>query len=220
MQAKSFDRPFEASQDADIDSAYAVIFSMFEKLVPGLPPRSFAKFREVTFPLSFRRDDVMLEYGQVSKHVYIMLSGIVRLTRILKGRGETTVMFLAGGDIVISPESFYTQTPSIVKLTAVTNIFCIALPWDELQILYREFIEFNVVARLLTEQYYRQALERLTWFYENPELRYEYVLHAYPDLAIHISVKELASYLGMAPETLSRIRHGIARKGKSVFSKY
>lgn len=124
-------------------------------------------------------------------------------------------MFLTGGDILISPGSFFTQTVSIVKLTALTDIFCIALPWSALQALYQEFTELNVVARLLTEQYYRQALDRLSWFYENPELRYEHALKAYPDLAQHVSVKELASYLGMAPETLSRIRHRIARKRKN-----
>lgn len=215
MEANSFKRPFEASGDINIDLAYNVIFSMFAKLAPGLPSDSFIRFREVTFPATFARDQVILDYGQISKHVYLTFSGLVRLTRILEGRGETTVMFLTGGDILISPGSFFTQTVSIVKLTALTDIFCIALPWSALQALYQEFTELNVVARLLTEQYYRQALDRLSWFYENPELRYEHALKAYPDLAQHVSVKELASYLGMAPETLSRIRHRIARKRKN-----
>jgi CRP/FNR family transcriptional regulator, anaerobic regulatory protein len=216
MDTNSFDRPFEASEDTNIDSAYKVIFSMFAKLVPDLPPDLYTRFREASFPVSFKRDQVILDYGQVSRHVYLTFSGLVRLTRILEGRGETTVMFLTGGDILISPGSFFTQTRSIVKLTALTDIFCIALPWLALQALYHEFTELNVVARLLTEQYYRQALDRLSWFYESPELRYEYALKAYPDLAQHVSVKELASYLGMAPETLSRVRHRIARKGKDT----
>jgi CRP-like cAMP-binding protein len=215
MEGNSFDRPFEGSMDTNINAAYNVIFSMFTKLVPGLPAESFQEFRKVTFPISFVRDQVILEYGQICKHAYIMLSGLVRLTRILEVRGETTVMFLTGGDILIAPDSFYTQTRSIVKLTALKNTFCIALPWAELQTLYREYIEFNVVARLLTEQYYRQALERLTWFYESPDLRYDRLLKAYPDLAEHVSLKELASHLGIAPETLSRIRNRIARKGRN-----
>ena len=216
MEGNSFDRPFEGSIDTNLDAAYTVIYSMFTKLLPGLRLDSFQEFRKVTFPVSFVRDQVILEYGQVSKHVYIMLSGLVRLSRILESRGETTVMFLTGGDIVIAPDSFYTQTRSIVKLTALKDIFCIALPWSALQVLYREFIEFNVVARLLTEQYYRQALERLTWFYENPDIRYDRLLKAYPDLAEHVSLKELASHLGIAPETLSRIRNRIARKGRNT----
>ncbi|WP_214226633.1 Crp/Fnr family transcriptional regulator [Pedobacter sp. B4-66] len=215
MEGDSFDRPFEGSSDTNIDSAYNVIFSMFAKLVPGLPSDAYTRFREVTFPISFTRDQVIIDYGDICKHAYFALSGFVRLTRILKSRGETIVMFLTGGDILISPDSFYTQLRSIEKITALMDTFCIALPWSQLQSLYKEFTEFNVVARLLTEQYYKQALERLTWFYENPEIRYEHVLKAYPDLAEHVSLKELASYLGMAPETLSRIRNRIARKGKN-----
>lgn len=214
MEANSFNRPFAASEDTNIDSAYNVIFSMFAKLMPDLPAELYIQFRKVSFPITFKHDQVILDYGQVSRHVYLTFSGLVRLTRILEGRGETTVMFLTGGDILISPGSFFTQTKSIVKLTALTDIFCIALPWSALQALYHDFTELNVVARLLTEQYYRQALDRLTWFYENPEIRYEHALKAYPDLAQHVSVKELASYLGIARETLSRIRRRLAGKGR------
>ncbi len=209
MQA-DFEKPLKPDGDTDIAAAYQVIFSMFDELMPNIPVALNNRFREVTFPISFKQGQVILDYGETCKHAYFALSGLVRLSRILSGRGETTVMFLTGGDILLSPKSFYTQTTGIEKLTALKDTFCIALPYAELQALYKDFIEFNVVARLLTERYYGQALERATWFYENPEIRYENVLHAYPDVALYVSVKELASYLGIAPETLSRIRNRIA----------
>jgi CRP/FNR family transcriptional regulator, anaerobic regulatory protein len=196
----------------DTDAAYTQIFSMFDKLVPNLPKDLYTRFRNVTFPVSFVRDQVILEYGDVCKHAFFALSGLVRLTRVLPTRGETTVMFLTAGDILMSPPSFYNQTTSIEKLTALMDTFCIALPWSELQLLYRDSVEFNIGARLLTEQYYQQALERATWSYEDPVLRYEHVLRVYPEVANRVSVKELASYLGIAPETLSRIRNRLARR--------
>jgi CRP-like cAMP-binding protein len=214
MEADFFDRPLKPVGDIDIDAAYNQIFSLFAKLIPVIPDDLFNRFRQISFPISFGRDQVLLDYGDICKHAYFAMSGLVRLTRILQGRGETTIMFLTGGDILISPNSFYTQRMSIEKLTALTDTFCIALPWSELQGLYRDFIEFNIGARLLTEHYYRQALERTTWFYENAELRYEHFLKAYPEVAGYVSVTELASYLGIARETLSRIRHRITRKGK------
>ncbi len=215
MEGNFLDLPFEPIEEIDLDAAYNVIFSMFSKLVPGLPADFFAQFRRVSFPVSFKQDQVIIDYGDVCKHTYLMLSGFVRSTKILKSRGETVVWFLRGGDIVIAIDSFYTQTASDEKLTALKDCFTIALPWAELQEIYRDYLEFNVVARLLTEQYYRQALERTTWFYESPEVRYEHVLRAYPTIAEYVSVKELASYLGIARETLSRLRHRIARKGKN-----
>jgi CRP-like cAMP-binding protein len=215
MEGNFFDKPFEVNRDKDIDVAYEAIFSMLSNLLPNLSSDLFDRFRKVTFPVSFVKEQVIIDYGDISKHAYFALSGLVRISRILTGRGETTVMFLTGGDILISPKSFYTQTMSIEKLTALMDTFCIALPWSELQLLYRDFIEFNVIARLLTEQYYGQALERATWFYESPELRYEHILNAYPSIAQHVSVKELASYLGIARETLSRMRHRLAHKGRN-----
>ncbi|MBT2561307.1 Crp/Fnr family transcriptional regulator [Pedobacter sp. ISL-68] len=212
MEGELFDKPFEPGGNTDINAAYDGIFTMFSTLVPDLPAALYDRFRKVTFPISFAKDQVILDYGEICKHAYFAISGLVRLTRILTGRGETTVMFLTEGDILVSPKSFYKQTMSVEKLTALMDTFCIALPWEELQILYRDFIEANVVVRLLTEQYYLQALERATWFYESPQVRYGHVLTAYPKLVQHVSVKELASYLGIAPETLSRIRNRISRK--------
>lgn len=215
MEGSFFDKPFDPTGGIDIDSAYGLIFSMFSNLEPSLPDDFFKRFRQITKPASFKCDEIIVDYGEVCKYAYLMISGLVRLSRILKDRGETTVTYLGAGDILISPHSFYTQTVSKVKLTAIADIICIAISWHDLQILYREFLELNIVGRLLTEKYYCQALERLTWLYESPEVRYENMLRDYPSVVEQVSVKELASYLGIAPETLSRIRHRKARKGNA-----
>lgn len=207
--------PFKPIEDIDPDAAYNVIFSVFSKLAPNLPAEFFIRFREITLPIRFKQDQVVIDYGDICKHVYFMLSGFVRSTKILKSRGETTVWFIRAGDIMIAVDSFYAQTGSDEKLTALKDTFCIALPWTELQALRQDYNNFKDVVTLLTEHYYRQALARITWYYESPGVRYEHLLKAYPEVAQHVSVKELASYLGIAPETLSRIRHRMARKGKT-----
>ncbi len=216
MEDNFLDRPFQALKDTDLNVAFEGIFSTFIKLVPTLPSSFFDYFRKVTFPVSFKPHQIIVDYGDICKHCYFMLTGLVRSTKILKSRGETTVWFIREGDILFAVDSFYTQMSSDEKLTALKDTFCIALPWSELQTIYSKFLEFNIVGRLLTEQYYRQALERSTWFYESPETRYEHVIQDYPMVAEHVSVKELASYLGIARETLSRLRRRISRKRKSA----
>lgn len=216
MEDHFFDRPFKpGNDDVDIDATYHGIFSMLSELEPNLPADFFIRFRIVTFPVLFRRDQVIVDYGDICKYAFLMLSGVVRLTRILKSRGETSVMFLSAGDVLMSPKSFYSQAISDEKLTALMDTFCIALPWTALQALYQDFPGFHIVTRLLTEKYYLQALERSTWFYESPEVRYENMLKDYPTVVEHVPVKELASYLGIARETLSRLRRRISQKGKN-----
>jgi hypothetical protein len=73
--------------------------------------------------------------------------------------------------------------------------------------LYNDFPEFNLTGRLITEQYYIRSEERAINLQTLPaRQRYQNLLNAYPGILQKASLGQIASYLGIKQETLSRIR--------------
>jgi hypothetical protein len=110
-------------------------------------------------------------------------------------------------ETVVSIGSFYDQVPGVDYIQALQDSVLYYVTYDELNYLYRTFIEFNVVGRALTNKYlriwYQQArnIRMLT-----AEERYKYFLRMQPELVGILSVQDLSSHLDMARETLSRMR--------------
>ena len=110
-------------------------------------------------------------------------------------------------DIIISVESFFRQTKSIESIQALEETVLYSISYNELQYIYRQFPEFNFIARVLTEKYYTLSEQRLYSIrMQRSHERYQYLLDHFPELIQRVPAKYLASYLGITEETLSRIR--------------
>ena len=81
------------------------------------------------------------------------------------------------------------------------------LGYDDLQALYEEFVEFNIVGRKIIEQYFLQTAEIMYALRNLTALeRYENLLAAHPDIFQRTTLLNISSYLGLSQETISRIR--------------
>lgn len=149
---------------------------------------------------------LLLQPGQVARQLYFVERGLVR-GYALHGGQEVSSWFMQEGDFVVSIVSFFTQQPSTEYLELLEPSALCAIGHDQLQALYREFPEFNLVGRLLTERYYVQSEQRAYQLRTLPAAeRYAQLLRNFPGLAQRVPLKHLASHLGIAPETLSRLR--------------
>ncbi len=154
----------------------------------------------------FLRHSHIIEPGQVSAKMYFVESGIVRGYCINEGKDITTG-FMRRGDFVISPVSFFLRQPTEEYLGVMTDTVLWAITYSHLQGLYARFLEFNVVGRVLTEQYYvRSELRAHHLRMLSIEERYAAFCLLYPDLLTTVPLKHIASLLGSTPETISRIR--------------
>lgn len=159
--------------------------------------------------------EVLLPAGKVSKRMYLIETGCVRVWYNLDGRDITTQFFFEK-NMVGSIESFRKQMPSPVTIEALTP----GVVWwihkrdaDRLlhEILQQPALRDEVVNLLLerTFDYMKHAFSFIT---SSPEERYLRLLQERPDVARRVPQHYIASYLGITRVHLSRIRNKLARQ--------
>lgn len=152
------------------------------------------------------KKDFILKEGQISHNIYFIESGFFKSYHLKEGK-EITQWFMKEGDVIISVNSFYKQQRGYEYIQSMTDSIVHFISYDELQFLYKNFAEFNFIGRVLTEQYYLLSEERLFGMRkQKAEERYQYLLQKNPEILKHASLTDIASYLGISLETLSRIR--------------
>lgn len=171
-----------------------------------LSAECLAYLRKIIKDTTIRKEEFLLLSGDVCKNLYFISDGLLKCFYIHRDQ-EVCDWFFGKMETVVSIDSFYDQVPSVDFIQALKDSILFYITFDELKYLYRNFVEFNVVGRVLTNKYlriwHRQArnIRMLT-----AEERYKFLLKTQPDLVNDISVKDLASHLDMSRETLSRMR--------------
>lgn len=155
---------------------------------------------------TFKKNEYLLKEGEVCQHICFIKKG---LTRCFYNNGilEVCSWFMKEGDMIISVESFFKQKPSFESIQALEECEVVFLKYDELQFMYKNFPEMNYIGRVLTEKYYTLSEQRLysIRMHRSGE-RYQYLEQNFPELIQRVPVKYIASYMGVARETLSRNR--------------
>ena len=161
-------------------------------------------------PCSFQKGELLLKEGQVCEHIYFINKGVIR-GFIREGKKDITTWITSEYELVTSIYGLENNEPATENIQALENCELLALSNTDVQNLYAQFPEFNIAIRKLLQQYYKDAegrafIARLT----NAEKKYRYFLKRYRHLANRVSLKYIASFLGMTLETLSRIRKRIS----------
>ncbi|NOY36910.1 MAG: Crp/Fnr family transcriptional regulator [Chlorobi bacterium] len=164
---------------------------------------------EVITKRSLPKGTLLLEQGKTCKYLNFMESGFARAYYYREGK-EITSWFAFENDIVASMYSFTAQKPSYENIEIMENCVLHSIHFDQLQQLYKEYPEFNLIGRLLIEKYFVELEERIfSLQIQSAKERYKEILNNHPELLKRASLGHIASYLGISQETLSRIRANI-----------
>jgi CRP-like cAMP-binding protein len=154
----------------------------------------------------FPRKSMLLKEGQVSQRVYFIKRGFIR-AYYHKGIREFTSWFMGEGDIIVSVYSFFSRKPSFENIEVLEDCILQSVNWDQMQNIYKNYPEFNQTGRLITEQYYIRSEERAIDLQTlTARQRYEKLILTYPDILQKASLGQIATFLSVKQETLSRIR--------------
>jgi len=149
---------------------------------------------------------LLLKEGQIAKRVYFIQEGLARGFFYHKKK-EKTSWFRQAGDFMVSVNSFFTQSQTTENIELVEDCMLYSLSWVQLQALYEDFPEFNLIGRVLAEKYYMRSEERAKMLRTFPAVaRYQVLMNQYPQILQRAKLGQIASYLSISQETLSRIR--------------
>jgi len=155
---------------------------------------------------TFNKKHLLLKAGQVCNYIYFIETGFLRSYYINHDK-EITGWFMKEDDIIVSVNSFFKREPSYEWIQTIEESTLHFIHYDELQNIYKDFIEFNIVGRVLAEMYYVLSEERLYAIRSHTaEERFNFLLDKHPEIIQRAPVGHIASYLGITHETLSRLR--------------
>ena len=157
----------------------------------------------------YKKGDFFLADGQTCKHVGFVAKGLMRYYINHDGE-EKTYAFSQENQYVSNYESFLPQMPSSKIIQALEDSHVFVISYSDLQILYAKVREGERYGRIAVEAVFLQMLIDINSFYtETPEVRYEGFIKNHPDLQQRISQYHIASFVGVKPQSLSRIRKRI-----------
>lgn len=158
---------------------------------------------------TFKKGAFLLKEGQVSIDTYFILEGCVR-EYILDDGEEKTTNFFTEEQWVISLNNFGSKKPTTHNLVCVEDTTVSVGNERQAQEMFKRFPRFETISRVIVEADFAEQKKLLTSFLtESPEQRYLNLLQSRPDLIQRIPQYQLASFIGVKPESLSRIRKRI-----------
>ncbi len=160
----------------------------------------------------FKKGTVLLREGQISKESFFVIEGLVRKYYVINGDDKTTE-FYTEYESVASLQSYMNKTPATHYFECVEDCKLAVLSFDNEQELFKKVPKYETLCRMSMETDFGAQQEILAKFMiSSPEERYKNLLATRPELLQRVPQYHLASYLGVKPESLSRIRKRIAKK--------
>jgi CRP-like cAMP-binding protein len=161
----------------------------------------------------FEKGDYLQRAGQVCNRVSFVSTGLVRMYKTIRDQ-DFTMFFAFSGEYVTDYASFLTRTPSDTYLQALEDTEAVHLYYDDMQSGYDRHPVWQKYGRLVAEFIYI-SLARRTHMLQTctPEELYLSVLNETPHILEQVPQHYIASYLGIQPESLSRIRKRMSLKG-------
>jgi CRP-like cAMP-binding protein len=162
---------------------------------------------------SVKKGTILLKEGQKSKDGYFILKGCIRKYYIINGEEKTTDFFTEMQGL--TPHCVTNKAPSEYFISCVEDtILTVADPDIGVEV-NAKFPKFEIMCRILSEELLAKEQINFDEFKtSSPEKRYLNLLQKRPDLTQRVPQHQLASYLGIKPQSLSRLRARILEKNK------
>ena len=173
----------------------------------ALPDHTAQLVLDHTQPLRLLAGESFAEAGQVAQYIGFLSEGVVRVFSYNDAGDEVTMYFLDEGHFVVDLDSFTNRKPAISHIQAVTDCSFVTISRASLNQLSDKIPGWNDAIRRITEGALLEKVRlRSPLVAANATIRYQNFLRDLPAIARRVPLQYIASYLGIAPQSLSRIR--------------
>ena len=156
-------------------------------------------------PAEFKKKTVLLKEGQVSNYIYFIESGLLRIY-YTKDDKEICSGLICEGGLAISVKSFFNREKSDEVIETIEDTRVQYISFQELERLYADFPEFNIVGRkLITEYYVNSEVRNFLLRKQTAQEKFQFFQKHFGHLISRVQRKDIASYIGINLETLSRL---------------
>lgn len=160
---------------------------------------------------SVKKGTTLLKEGQKSKESYFVLKGCIRIYYVLDGEEKTTAFYTEME--ALTPPCVISKTPSEYYISCIEDTILTISNSDMEVEINSKFPKFETLCRILSEERLaKQQIDFDEFKTSSPEQRYLNLLQSRPDLIQRVPQHQLASYLGIKPQSLSRLRARILEK--------
>ncbi len=189
-----------------------ILFDFISKYVPINEEE-----KEVLLSLNIfravKKGTVLLHEGQYTKESFFVLKGCIRTYYVVDGDEKTTAFYTEMEGL--TPHAVISKAPSEYFVSALEDGVLVVSNVDMVEETNKKFPKFEQMCRILSEELLaKQQINFDAFKLSSPEQRYMSLLQTRPDLIQRVPQHQLASFLGIKPQSLSRLRARIVEKNK------
>ncbi|WP_338378145.1 Crp/Fnr family transcriptional regulator [uncultured Flavobacterium sp.] len=155
---------------------------------------------------TYKKKEFLIKSNTIENKIHFILEGVFRMFIDLPEK-DITVDFGFPNNFISSYSSFLTQNPSVSCIQSLTKSKVIYITREDLDEIYKQTKVGESIGRVFAEEFFRYKSKReLSFLIESPTDRYLNLVKEQQQLIQEIPQKYLASYIGITPQALSRIR--------------
>lgn len=164
----------------------------------------------------FQKNDYLLKQGEVERKYWFIESGFIRSYIIDTEGNEITFNLYGPEDVVIDYPSMFFFAPTRENIHALTDAVCWEISFNDFQELFNDILNFREQQRaLLVGSYFALKEHSISLIADQAKERYLKLLKDKPQIIRNVSLKHIATFLGIKDTSLSRIRKEIASEAFS-----
>ncbi len=191
---------------------YELFFEKLAERITLIPDQQHI-IKQYLIPKKIRKNQYLLQEGDVAKYAAFVEKGALRAYSVDEKGAEHIIQFAFEGWTISDMYSFMTGNPATYNIDALEDSELVLISKSAQEEILKQIPEYEVYTRLQITGAYMAMQKRITSMLSmSLEERYINLTRLYPNLIQRVPQRMIASYMGLTPETLSRVRRKMKEK--------